>query len=94
MAVELIVKAAAEFVGTTFFLAVILLSGGHFLWVAAALALAIFLGGDVSGGHFNPAVTTMMLARNNIDITTWLVYVASQISGGLAATAFVGKIVP
>ena len=82
-----------EFLGSFIFFSVIVATGNAWA-IGATLAIVIFLGGAISGGHFNPAVTTMMLARNNIDVTTWLVYVASQVSGGLAATAFVGKIVP
>ena len=47
-------KYLAEFVGTMFFLLVILSTGGEALVAGAALAIAIMVVGKVSGGHLNP----------------------------------------
>ena len=48
-----------EFVGTIFFVYVILATGNP-LAIGAALALAILLASKSSGGHFNPAVSIAM----------------------------------
>jgi aquaporin Z len=77
-------KIITEFIGTFVFLAVILTTG-QALPIGIALAAAIYFGGNVSGGHFNPAVSTMMLAKGGISIETWIAYVIAQILGGLAA---------
>ena len=55
-----------EFIGTFVFLSVILRTG-EALPIAVALAAVIYFGGAVSGGHFNPAVSTMMLLKNNLE---------------------------
>ena len=52
-------KYLVEFVGTLFFLFTILATGNP-LAIVSALYIAIMLGGHVSGGHFNPAVSIMM----------------------------------
>jgi aquaporin Z len=73
-----------EFVGTFFFLYVILATG-NFLAIGAALALCIYLGGSISGGNFNPAVTIMMVTAKKQKMETLLPYIVAQILGGLAA---------
>lgn len=73
-----------EFVGTFVFLAVILTTG-EALPIGLALAAAIYFGGKVSGGHFNPAVSTMMLVKGAINMETWITYVIAQVLGGLVA---------
>jgi aquaporin Z len=75
-----------EFVGTFFFLYVILAVGTP-LAIGAALALAIYVGGSISGGNFNPAITIMMIAAKKQRIETALPYIVAQVAGGLAALA-------
>ena len=50
-----------EYLGTVFFLYAVLISGGNAAVIGAALAIAIYLGGSISGGNFNPAVTLVMV---------------------------------
>ena len=73
-----------EFVGTFFFLYVILAVGTP-LAIGAALALAIYVGGSISGGNFNPAVTIMLIAAKKQRMETALPYIVAQVAGGLAA---------
>jgi len=73
-----------EFLGTFFFLLVILMVGEPIPIVVGLLA-SIYAFGGLSGGHFNPAVSTMMLAKGDIDAMTYGAYVVAQIAGGLAA---------
>ena len=79
-----------EFIGTFFFLYVILATG-NFLAIGAALALAIYLGGPISGGNFNPAVTIMLIASKRQSINT-APYIVAQVAGGLAAILLYKKI--
>ena len=73
-----------EFLGTAFFIYVILATGNP-LAIAAALALVIVLTGDVSGGHINPAVTIAMASAGKISTTEILPYCMAQVFGGLVA---------
>ena len=77
-------KYLVEFVGTTFFLFVILASGNA-LAIGAALAVAIMVGGKISGGNFNPAVSVMMVAAGKLRQSELLPYVLAQVLGGLTA---------
>ena len=71
-----------EFVGTLFFLYVILATGSP-IAIGAALALAVYIG----GGNYNPAVTIMMISANKQSMDTALPYILAQIAGGFAALA-------
>jgi glycerol uptake facilitator-like aquaporin len=77
-------KYFVEFLGTFFFLYIII-STGNPLAIGGALALAAFLGGKISGGNFNPAVTIMMAAAKKMPQTDVLPYIVAQIAGGLLA---------
>ena len=70
--------------GTIFFLYVILTTGNA-LAIGAALSIAIILGGKISGGNFNPAVTVMMAVAGKQPMNEIVPYVLAQIAGGLAA---------
>ena len=73
-----------EFVGSLLFMYVIILTGNAFA-IGAALAFCIFLGGKISGGHFNPAVTVMMVMAKKTDANLLLPYVLAPVAGGLLA---------
>ena len=77
-------KFIVEFLGTLFFLYVILATNNP-LAIGLALTVAIMAGGKVSGGHFNPAVSVMMAAAGKLPMKNLLPYVIAQIAGGLAA---------
>ncbi len=53
------------------------------------LLAAIQIFGAVSGGHFNPAVTTAAVLDRRMDPATGVGYVASQLIGGIAAAVVV-----
>ena len=55
----MIQKYLVEFFGSFFFIFVILATG-QAVPIGLALILAIMIGGKISGGHFNPAVTVTM----------------------------------
>jgi len=77
-------KYLVEFLGTVFFLYVIIATGDA-LAIGAALAVVILLGGPISGGHFNPAVSIMMAAAGKLPKTELLPYVIAQVLGGIVA---------
>lgn len=74
----------AEFLGTFIFLFVILQSGQPIPIVIALLAV-IYAFGNISGGHFNPAVSIMMGADSKITPVETCLYIVAQIAGGLCA---------
>lgn len=77
-------KYLVEFLGTLFFLYVILATG-QALAIGLALTVAIMVGGKISGGNFNPAVSVMMAAAGKLSMRDLLPYVVAQVAGGLAA---------
>jgi aquaporin Z len=77
-------KFVVEFLGTLFFLYVILATGKA-LPIGLALAIAIMIGGKISGGNFNPAVSVMMAAAGKLPIQDLLPYIVAQVAGGLTA---------
>lgn len=91
----------AEFMGT--FLLVFLGSGavlfakGDALTIAIGFGLAITISayafGGITGGHFNPAVTTAFMINGRTGICEGLVYIVSQIVGAIAASGAVRVIV-
>lgn len=79
----------AEFLGTLFFLSIILnvvadTSIGVFA-IAIGLLAAIYFAGGVSGGHFNPAVSVMMYMKGKLPADMTILYIIAQITGALSA---------
>lgn len=99
MKAETFRKAAAEALGTTLLLAIVVGSGimgerladgneaiallANTLATAAGLVALILVFGPVSGAHFNPAVTAVFLARREIALSLAVLYVAAQVVGGV-----------
>jgi aquaporin Z len=77
-------KFVAEFLGTFFFLYVIIATGAA-IPIGLALAVAIMVLGKFSGGNFNPAVSVMMVAAGKLPSEDLLPYIIAQVAGGLAA---------
>jgi glycerol uptake facilitator-like aquaporin len=71
-----------EYVGTVFFLYVIIVTGNP-LAIGAALAFAAYLGGPISGGNFNPAVTVLMTLAGKQNPTLLVPYILVQILAAL-----------
>jgi aquaporin Z len=74
----------AEFFGTCFFVFIILATGNP-IAIGAALALAILLTKDISGGHINPAVSVVMASIGKLSINDLAPYILAQVFGGLVA---------
>lgn len=77
-------KYLIEFVGTFFLVLVIALSGDP-LAIGAILAAMVYMGGHISGGHYNPAVTVAVLLRGKISARNAAGYLLAQVVGGIAA---------
>ena len=77
-------KLLSEFLGTMFFLYVILATGDA-VAIGLALIAVIFILGKRSGGHFNPAVSVMMAVAGKLSLKNLAPYVIAQVGGGLAA---------
>ena len=58
-------KYLVEFLGTMFLMFTIFATG-NWLAIGAALAIAVLLGGVVSGGAFNPAVAISLYAAGKL----------------------------
>jgi aquaporin Z len=71
-----------EYVGTVFFLYVIIATGNP-LAIGAALALAAYIGGPISGGNYNPAVTILMTLAGKQNPSLLIPYVIVQILAAL-----------
>lgn len=76
-------KYLVEFLGTMF-LSFIIFSTGNYLAIGAALAIGIFLGGSISGGSFNPAVTLALYNSGKLMKSDIVPYIVVEILGALA----------
>ena len=77
-------KYLVEFLGTALLVFVILYTG-NYLAIGATLAIALLIGGKISGGAFNPAVTIAMGMSGKIPKSMIAPYCVVQILGGLFA---------
>ena len=77
-------KYLVEFLGTLFFVYIILATGNA-IAIGAAMAIVIMIGGSISGGNFNPAVSVAMVAAGRLSSSELLPYIMAQIAGGLVA---------
>jgi len=77
-------KYLVEFLGTLFFVYIILATGNA-IAIGAAMAIIVMVGANISGGNFNPAVSVAMVAAGKLSSTDLLPYVLAQIAGGLVA---------
>ena len=83
----MLLSLLVELIGTFVFLSVIVKTGDA-IPIGLALAAVIFMGGSVSGGHFNPAVSVMMYLHNKIDLQRLVSYVVTQLIAGALALLF------
>jgi len=77
-------KYLVEFLGTLFFIYV-MLTTDNWLAIGASLSLAILIGGPISGGAYNPAISIMMVAAGKMPKSDLVPYILAQVAGGLAA---------
>jgi len=72
-----------EFLGTMF-LVYVILATNNFLAIGLALSLIVFLGGNISGGAFNPVVTLALFSQGKLDKSQVIPYIIVEILGALA----------
>jgi aquaporin Z len=73
-----------EAIGTFFLVLIIALTGSP-LAIGAILTAMVYMGGHISGGHFNPAVTLAVYIRGSLKQYDALRYVLAQVVGGFLA---------
>ena len=83
-------KYLTEFIGTFFLtLTVCLVSLGNVpvgpLAIGASLMVMIFMGGHISGGHYNPAVSLAVLLRGKMSGADFIPYLVAQFAGAIIA---------
>jgi len=85
-------RLVVEFLGTFALTAVILFSKGNWFLIGLMLGIDVLLGGKISGGAFNPAVTLAYCMTNfaGVKYSRFIPYVISQFLGAVFA-AFVFK---
>ncbi len=87
-------KYITEFVGTFFLVFAIgmaVLSGSTMapVIIGSMLMVMVYMGGHVSGAHYNPAVTIGLLVGGKADAKDVVPYIVAQIAGALGASAIV-----
>lgn len=83
-----------EFIGTFFLVLTVgltVLAQSPFapLAIGASLMIMVYMGGHISGGHYNPAVSLSAMMRGALPAGRYLPYVVAQLAGALAAALIV-----
>jgi aquaporin Z len=91
-------KLLTEFLGTCFLVLIIGLAvtGGVAMppiAIGVGLAVLVYMGGHISGAHYNPAVSTAALLRGKLPAADFVPYVVAQVLGALAGAAMAHVIV-
>lgn len=75
-----------EYMGTFFFVLTIAMTGNPFA-IAAMLMAWVYIGGYVSGGHYNPMVSLALAIRGTLQWKRLPSYIIAQTLGGCSAFA-------
>jgi aquaporin Z len=83
-------KYLTEFIGTFFLVLTIglVVTGGSQLApiaIGLSLMIMVYMGGHVSGAHYNPAVSLALVIRGALPAAEFVPYVLSQIAGARVA---------
>ena len=91
----------SEYIGTTFLLMIVVGSGimgqslsdnasltllANTISTGAGLIVLIWMFGNISGAHFNPAVSIVMFANGELNPKTFIFYSLFQILGAISGT--------
>lgn len=79
-----------EFIGTFFLMLTVgltVLAQSPFapLAIGSSLMIMVYMGGHISGGHYNPAVSLSAMMRGALPAGRYVPYVVAQLAGALAA---------
>ena len=64
------------------------------LAIGSSLMIMVYMGGHISGGHYNPAVSLAALMRGAMKMADILPYWAAQVAGAIVAALVVSVITP
>lgn len=78
-------KYITEFIGT-FFLVLVIAFTGNPLAIGAVLTALVYMGGYISGAHYNPAVTFGLVVSKKLKFTIAIRYILAQFAGSIAAS--------
>jgi len=82
-------KYIIEFIGTFFLVLVVGLTAGRVdmapIAIGFTLMVMVYMGGHISGGHYNPAVTLACLLRGACTVKDAVPYWIVQLAGGIVA---------
>ena len=81
-----------EFIGTFFLVLTIGLTAGADmgpLAIGSMLMVMVYMGGHISGAHYNPAVSIAMIFRGLLSIKEAINYILSQLAGAFLAALIV-----
>ena len=83
-------RYVTEFIGTFFLVLTIgltVLQESPFapLVIGASLMVMVYMGGHVSGAHYNPAVSLALLMRGKLSAADFVPYVIAQLAGAFVA---------
>jgi aquaporin Z len=90
-------KYLTEFIGTFFLVFTIALAGQHdrataAIAIGSVLMCMVYMGGHVSGAHYNPAVTLAVYIRGRLAAAEIAPYMIAQVAGAVVAALIVFSI--
>ena len=77
-----------EFIGTFFLVLAIGLTGNP-IAIGTMLMVMVYMGGHISGAHYNPAVSIAMIIRGLLSVKEAINYILSQLAGAILAALLV-----
>jgi aquaporin Z len=88
-------KLTVEFIGTFFLMFTVGMATARAgtlapLAIGSVLTVMVFAGGHISGGHYNPAVSTAVLLRGKLPARDYGAYVLTQLGAAAVAGLVVG----
>ncbi|HEX5819835.1 MAG TPA: aquaporin [Gemmatimonadales bacterium] len=90
-------KYLTEFLGTFFLiltigLSVLIEAPMPALAIGGVLMVMVYMGGHISGAHYNPAVSLALLLRGKLPASEFVPYVIAQVAGSIVAMFTVNAI--
>jgi aquaporin Z len=91
------IKYLTEFIGTLFLVLTIgltVLGGTPMapLAIGSSLMIMVYMGGHISGGHYNPAVSLAAALRGKLERREVIPYMVAQVAGAVTAAVMVRTI--
>ena len=77
-----------EFIGTFFLVLTIGLTGDP-IAIGTMLMVMVYMGGHISGAHYNPAVSLAMIIRGLLSVKEAINYILAQLAGAILSALLV-----